>query len=680
MSNDETTPELDNLRKAAKQGDADAQIKLGSAYCYGVTGVPMDKAEAVRWFRKAAEQGHVFGQALLGAMYEEGEGVPINKEESVKWYRKAADQGDADAQYAVGIAYDKGEGVPVNKEESAKWYRKAAEQGNADAQYALSIVYAKGEGVPINNAEALKWLRKAAEQGNEAAQEMIAKLEEEAGNARTSTNTRKQAGFISSFLIGILRAFRIMLCNNYGLWPRKKDYVRYSHVNISRSLNPIRRFLLLLSCLWIIPMGYILFMLAPQLRFFFDEPPPISVELRKDISLVAREDIVCYDDFANIDGKKEKITLRKGTVVHPYFRQDTRVVLEDARGTRYSLSNAEAEESLAPANKNNPAKGYDNLPQVGFGSLGNIYTEQDIRDLLLGKSLAEVERRYGFSTLVKARADGSRIAQFGGISQKGESGRKDGLVLETDPRGIIIKHGFAGGAVKAGVLDYIPYVSKIMDIGAVRRFIRGVHSPGAAVIVTTLKSEPAKPVAPGAGEKQGNGFRDAIMGLPGGPVVFAMWFVAVFNILGPFVLVPFFVVLALMIPRRGGGNARIIKRAKLAGTLFFLLAALIIMITMYEGTAALVILPSLILCYFVFIPEFGRELRAMRCEKCGGWDTRVYNGNKREDDMVYVTTTTTKTRYSEDKSVSKTRNVTYEYECKDCGCIIPVGERENYHG
>jgi TPR repeat protein len=39
-------------------------------------GVAQDYAEAVKWFRKAAEQGDAFAQARLGAMYILGQGVP----------------------------------------------------------------------------------------------------------------------------------------------------------------------------------------------------------------------------------------------------------------------------------------------------------------------------------------------------------------------------------------------------------------------------------------------------------------------------------------------------------------------------------------------------------------------------------------------------------------------------
>ena len=49
------TPAIDALRAAAEQGDAEAQFNLGVRYRDG-TGVPQDDAEAVRWYRLAAEQ------------------------------------------------------------------------------------------------------------------------------------------------------------------------------------------------------------------------------------------------------------------------------------------------------------------------------------------------------------------------------------------------------------------------------------------------------------------------------------------------------------------------------------------------------------------------------------------------------------------------------------------------
>ena len=45
----------------AEQGNADAQVSLGSVYLTG-QGVQQDSVEAIAWFRRAAEQGHADGQ------------------------------------------------------------------------------------------------------------------------------------------------------------------------------------------------------------------------------------------------------------------------------------------------------------------------------------------------------------------------------------------------------------------------------------------------------------------------------------------------------------------------------------------------------------------------------------------------------------------------------------------
>jgi len=64
-------------------------------------------------------------------------GVVQDFKEAVKWFRKAAEQGNADAQYALGRAYHEGQGVDYNYTEAVKWLKKAAEQGQSDAIYRL---------------------------------------------------------------------------------------------------------------------------------------------------------------------------------------------------------------------------------------------------------------------------------------------------------------------------------------------------------------------------------------------------------------------------------------------------------------------------------------------------------------------------------------------------------------
>jgi hypothetical protein len=165
----QTPPPLAEVRKAAEQGDATAQVKMGRAYFLGL-GVPKDATEALKWYRKAAEQGEPNAQVTLGFMYEKGQGVAQDYPEAVGWYRKAAEQGNAIAQFNLGVMYDRGQGVAQDYPEAVRWYRKAAEQGNANAQFNLGVMYSRGRGVAQDYPEAVGWFRKAAEQGNAMAQ------------------------------------------------------------------------------------------------------------------------------------------------------------------------------------------------------------------------------------------------------------------------------------------------------------------------------------------------------------------------------------------------------------------------------------------------------------------------------------------------------------------------------
>jgi TPR repeat protein len=48
-------------------------------------GVDQDYKEAAKWYRKAAEQGHSWGQYNLGGMYANGFGVDQDYIEAYKW-------------------------------------------------------------------------------------------------------------------------------------------------------------------------------------------------------------------------------------------------------------------------------------------------------------------------------------------------------------------------------------------------------------------------------------------------------------------------------------------------------------------------------------------------------------------------------------------------------------------
>jgi TPR repeat protein len=62
--------------------------------CANGRGVPQDDAAAVSWYRKAADQGDADAQVLLGQMYSMGRGVPQDYVIAHMWLNLAAASGD----------------------------------------------------------------------------------------------------------------------------------------------------------------------------------------------------------------------------------------------------------------------------------------------------------------------------------------------------------------------------------------------------------------------------------------------------------------------------------------------------------------------------------------------------------------------------------------------------------
>lgn len=160
---------LNEWRPIAEQGDADAQVYLGSMYKEG-RGVTKDYVQAVGWYRKAAERGSVLGQSNLGFMYSEGLGVALDAAAAVHWWQRSADLGDAYSQCALGEMYENGKGVAQDLAQARHFYTKAAEQGYSRAIYLLGLMYDKGKGVPVDYSRAHEWYRKAADKGFALAQ------------------------------------------------------------------------------------------------------------------------------------------------------------------------------------------------------------------------------------------------------------------------------------------------------------------------------------------------------------------------------------------------------------------------------------------------------------------------------------------------------------------------------
>ena len=155
---------FDSVPQDSESLNPAAQFRLGKQYDKG-EGVPQDKAQALSWYRKAAERGYPEAQLLLGIMYDQGVGVAQDYAQAITWYRKAAEQNYAKAQYNLAGMYDEGLGLEQDYQQAAVWYLKAAQQGYAKAQFNLGSMYFNAEGVEQDNVQGYMWLQLAAKQG-----------------------------------------------------------------------------------------------------------------------------------------------------------------------------------------------------------------------------------------------------------------------------------------------------------------------------------------------------------------------------------------------------------------------------------------------------------------------------------------------------------------------------------
>jgi TPR repeat protein len=163
-------------RRAADQGNARAQFKLGSLYQQRESGLAQDDAQAAQWLHKAADQGLAEAQNALALAYLRGKGVQQDPAQAVDWFQKAVAQNDAQAMVNLAGLYSKGQGVGRDEKQAFTLVSKAADLGDAEAEYQLGVNYEQGLGTKKDKGQAINWYRKAADQGNPWAQYNLAPL------------------------------------------------------------------------------------------------------------------------------------------------------------------------------------------------------------------------------------------------------------------------------------------------------------------------------------------------------------------------------------------------------------------------------------------------------------------------------------------------------------------------
>ncbi len=159
----------------AEAGDPESQFRVARLYVEG-KGVDRDDEAAVKWYRRAATQGHAQAQGSLGFMLHTGRGVERDLTEAIEWYTKAAGAGRAPAQFNLGVIHLEGTGVAADPGEAARWFKLAAGQGYGPGLTALAGLLEEGRGVESDPLRAFKLRKKAAKGGDPEAEFQLGRM------------------------------------------------------------------------------------------------------------------------------------------------------------------------------------------------------------------------------------------------------------------------------------------------------------------------------------------------------------------------------------------------------------------------------------------------------------------------------------------------------------------------
>ena len=147
---------------------------------------------AIKFFRKASDEGNIVADWYLGHMYRKGRGVPHDDATAFSYYSRVADTFDSeekdqnklrimvDAQLRVADYYRTGipaAGIRVDYRFAASSYLKiATTYGHPSAFYGLAMMNIRGQGVTKNPKQGLKWLIAAARKRHAQAEAYLGDL------------------------------------------------------------------------------------------------------------------------------------------------------------------------------------------------------------------------------------------------------------------------------------------------------------------------------------------------------------------------------------------------------------------------------------------------------------------------------------------------------------------------
>lgn len=99
-----------------------------------------EEMDLMQNIRKAAENGEVKAQLLLGTMYEDGNGIKRDLIAAASWFKLAAQEGNPEAEYKYALCLIYGKGVLRDFNSGIKWLVSSSINGKEKATLLLEVL------------------------------------------------------------------------------------------------------------------------------------------------------------------------------------------------------------------------------------------------------------------------------------------------------------------------------------------------------------------------------------------------------------------------------------------------------------------------------------------------------------------------------------------------------------
>ena len=174
---------FENILHAAELDVPQAQFEISEMYASGL-GTEINYEKAMFWLKKAAENGDYQAEGKYGIMlFETSTLAPKTKKESFPYLKNSYEKGYDQAYWCLAQCYMFGTGTNINMDLAYPLYIRAAEEGIIKAQELLCERYFRGDG-PLSQNYGLcaKWGEAAIKQGSKVVRFETAYSQSEIGN------------------------------------------------------------------------------------------------------------------------------------------------------------------------------------------------------------------------------------------------------------------------------------------------------------------------------------------------------------------------------------------------------------------------------------------------------------------------------------------------------------------